>query len=100
MEHKPFNQVENTLATPKSTIRFKQSYTLQQKLDVINLYDEYKGDMKILVEKTQVTARLIKDWVKQRAEIEENRNKLVKRRLGGGGRKPLNLDLDRLVCIS
>lgn len=70
---------------------------MQQKLDVIDLFDTSSGDYEMIMKQTNVSMRLIKEWIKNRAKIENSKGRLVKRRLSGGGRKPLSLELDNMV---
>ena len=83
--------------TTNTQPKIKRSYTLQQKMDVIDIYDSNYGDMDKILNLSNVSQRLIKEWVKNRKKIEESRSKSSKRRLDGGGRKPLSPELDRLV---
>ena len=67
-------------------------------MEFVDIYDANQVDWSKVFELAPgISQKLIKDWINQREKIESSRGKLTKRRLSGGGRKPLSKELDEKV---
>lgn len=74
----------------------RKSYCNEFKLSVIQKYDELKNFSKVS-RATGIHRKIIRGWVKYRTEIAENSYNPSGKRLVGGGRKPMNHELDAVL---
>lgn len=88
------SRVSSPSVSPIADKRRRRSYTISEKQDILAKYDETKSK-KAIAREFGVSRRVIQSWVKQRESINSPVVNLERRRLNGGGRKVLNVDLER-----